>query len=81
MPAPVCPAVTTASASPRRTRSIATRIDASFFSRRARAGCSSMPMTWLAWTIETLAGSSPAMRADDRLVADQDDLVVGMARA
>jgi hypothetical protein len=22
-------------------------------------GCSSMPMTWLAWTIVTLAGSAP----------------------
>ena len=43
MPAPVWPAVTTASAWPRFTSSVATRIELSFFSRRARAGsCSSM---------------------------------------
>ena len=51
IPAPVWPAVTTASAWPVRTRSVATRIEASFFSRSARAGCSSMPMTWLACTM------------------------------
>ena len=61
IPAPVCPAVTTASAWPFLTRSTATRIDESFFSRSASAGCSSMPTTWLAWTIEVFGGSSPAM--------------------
>ena len=43
------------SKAPRLTRSTATRIDESFFSRRASAGCSSIPMTWLATTTETLA--------------------------
>src|SRR5438034_2645342 len=38
-------------------------MDESFFSRSARAGsCSSMSITSEAWTIETLAGSSPARR-------------------
>jgi len=61
MPAPVCPAVTTASASPFLTSSAATRIEASFFSRIASAGlCSSMSMTEPAWTMRMFAGSSPA---------------------
>ena len=78
MPAPVWPAVMTASASPRRTRSVATRIEESFFSRRARAGCSSIPTTCAAWTIETLAGSGPAMGPRGRLVTDEDEPVVGV---
>ena len=35
-------------------------------------------MTWLAWTIETLAGRLAADRADDRLVADEDEPVLGV---
>ena len=54
--APVWPAVTIASALPFRTRSQPTRIEASFFSRRASAGCSCISMTWLAGTISTFGG-------------------------
>ena len=64
--APVWPAVTIASARPLRTMSQPTVIDASRFSRRASAGCSSMSMTWLAGTTSTLpgsAGATAAMRA------------------
>ena len=57
MPAPVWPAVITASARPRLTSSQATRIEASFFSRRAIAGCSCISMTWAAASMVTLAGS------------------------
>jgi len=64
--APVWPAVTRASARPSFTRFVATRIVESFFSRSAFAGCSSIPTTWLAWTISTFGGSSPAIR---RMVA------------
>ena len=35
-------------------------------------------MTWEAWTIETLAGSSPGDPADDRLVADEDEPILGV---
>ena len=61
--APVCPAVTIASARSLRTRSHATVIDASRFSRSASAGCSSISMTWLAGTISTLAGRLGATAA------------------
>ncbi len=48
------------------TRSVATMIVESFFSRRAFAGCSSIPMTSEAWTISTFGGRSPA---SERIVA------------
>ena len=65
IPAPVWPAVTIASALPRLTRSTATRIEASFFSRRASAGCSSISMTWLAGTISTFGGRVPPACGSD----------------
>ena len=37
-----------------------------------------MPMTWLAWTMRTLAGNVPARAEHGRLVADEDDLVSGV---
>ena len=43
--APVLPALTQASASPSLTRSIATRIDESFFFRSASVGASDIPTT------------------------------------
>ena len=55
-----------ASASPLRTRSQATRIEESFFSRSASAGCSSIPMTCEAWTIETFGGSGAGDPAERR---------------
>src|SRR5829696_3894173 len=81
IPAPVWPAVTTASASPRRTRSVATRMVASFFSRSAIAGCSSMPTTWLAWTIRTLGGRSPASRMMTAVSPTRMTVSAGLARA
>ena len=53
-------------------------IEASFFSRSARAGCSSISMTWEAWTIVTFAGRSPAMAANAGLVTDEDDPILRM---
>ena len=78
MAAPVWPAVTTASARPTLTRSQATMIEESFFSRNARAGCSSISMTWLAGTISTFGGRSPPMSRDPRAVTDKEDVVLGM---
>ena len=78
IPAPVCPAVTTASAWPFLTRSTATRIDESFFSRSASAGCSSMPTTWLDMDDRGVRGKLAGDAADDRLVADEDHPVVGI---
>ena len=76
IPAPVWPAVTTASASPRFTRSMATRIDESFFSRSASAGASSMPTTWLAATNRTFDGiRAPAIAWMRAHVPDEDHLV------
>ena len=57
---------------------MATTIEESFFSRSASAGCSCISTTCEAWTIETLAGRAPAIRAQRRLVADEDPAVVGM---
>ena len=66
MPAPVWPAVTTASASPDLTSSVATTIELRFLRTSARAGCSCIPISSGAWTVRTLAGlsrSSGAIRA------------------
>ena len=49
--APVLPAETTASTSPAAIRPQHREIELSRFFRRASTGFSSMPMTWLAWTI------------------------------
>ena len=76
--APVWPAVMIASALPFRTRSQPTRIDESFFSRRASAGCSCISMTWLAGTISTFDGSVAGDRRDPRRIADEEDAVLGM---
>ena len=40
-----------------------------------------MPMTWLAWTIETFGGQLAGDPPDGRLVADEDEPVLGCARA
>ena len=60
MPAPVWPAVTTASALPSRTSSVATTIELRFLRTSAFAGCSSMPISSGAWTTLTFAGASPS---------------------
>ena len=60
IPAPVWPAVTTASASPDFTSSVATTIELCFLRTSARAGCSSIPISSGACTIRALAGSLPA---------------------
>ena len=80
MPAPVWPAVTTRVGARRCfTRSVATRIVASFFSRSASAGCSSMPMTWRGVDDRDVRrAASPAIAPDDRLVADEEEPVLGM---
>ena len=81
IPAPVWPAVTTASASPFRTRSVATRIEASFFSRRASAGCSCMPTTSAAWTVRTFAGRSRSRGARTASGPTRMTVSSGWARA
>ena len=78
-PAPVWPAVTTASASPSRTRRMHTLMLASRLRRTATAGGSSMPTVSEACTMRTWDGSGSSMKgADARLVADEDDLHVGV---
>ena len=59
--APVCPALKSAAASPRATRSAATLIEALGFRRSAAAGASAMSTTALASTIRTCRGDSAAL--------------------
>ena len=61
-PAPVWPAVTTASASPSRTRRMATLMLASRLRRTATAGGSSMPTVSEACTMRTCDGSGSSMK-------------------
>ena len=78
-PAPVCPAVTTASALPSRTRRMQTLMLASRLRRTAAAGWSSIVIDSSACTMVTWAGSGPSMKgADARLVTDQDDVGLGV---
>ena len=79
IPAPVWPAVTTASASPvfdelggHDDRAVASS------RTRARAGCSSIPISSGAWTTVALAGRAPAWDRTTALVADEDDGVLGI---
>ena len=81
IPAPVWPAVTTASASPRFTSSVATRIDASFFSRSAMAGCSCISMTCDACRVCTLAGRSSRYGAITASSPTRMSGVLGMGAA
>ena len=76
-PAPVWPAVTTASASPSRTRRMQTLMLASRLRRTATAACSSMPTASDAMTMRTCVGQRPVeMGADALLVADEDEVGV-----
>ena len=81
IPAPVWPAVTTASASPALTSSVATTIELRFLRTRARAGCSSIPISSGAWTIARVGGQRAGVGSHDGLVADEDDGVLRGSRA
>ncbi len=66
MSAPVLPALTQACASPRLTRSMATRMDESFLLRSAWEGSSSMRTCWEACTTEIRLEGGRAWRAISR---------------
>ena len=68
MIAPVLPAETKALATPRFTIVMPTLIEASRFCRTACAGCSSIPIASLAWTIWNSAGMPPALVISDSMM-------------
>ena len=80
--APVLPALTQASASPAFTRSIATRIEESFFLRRASCGFSSMATTCVASCTRTrstqLRGRVAQQLLDGFAQTDEHDAQVGL---
>ena len=75
-PAPVCPAVTTASARPSLTSRMQTLMLASRLRRTAAAGCSSMVTDSLAATISTLAGRVVDQRRHSLLITDEQHVRV-----